>query len=240
MKKMILAFIALSCIVRVNAQVNQKGAQMTRFGEAALVVPAADNFKPGLPNHNLQDPALAPLATTFINFDDITAPCTFVETVPLTNQFTSQGVTFSGSGFSLLDQCGSFGVSGYSPPNHVCWNMCCSGMFETLTFNTLVNNVTFLTGSYNGGDLSAEAFNNMNQSLGSVTVGLNPVMQLVSLPYTGISKVQISVTAANGILDDLTFETSGALPEAPISNWALLIGIGLILTFAVIRFRKMN
>jgi len=27
-------------------------------------------------------------------------------------------------------------------------------------------------------------------------------------------------------------------PEVPVSNWALFIGIGLILVFTVVRFRK--
>lgn len=31
-----------------------------------------------------------------------------------------------------------------------------------------------------------------------------------------------------------------AMPETPISNWALLIGLGLIVTFTIIRFRKIS
>jgi hypothetical protein len=37
----------------------------------------------------------------------------------------------------------------------------------------------------------------------------------------------------------LRAEGGGAPPEVPISNWALYIGIGLILVFAIVRFRKM-
>src|SRR3989442_10671994 len=62
--------------------------------------------------------ATAGAATTSvsINFDDVSAPCTFHQTVALTTQYSSQGVKFSGpgahNGGGVLNACGNFGVSG--------------------------------------------------------------------------------------------------------------------------------
>jgi hypothetical protein len=43
----------------------------------------------------------------------------------------------------------------------------------------------------------------------------------------------------NYFADNLAFCLTGPTESVPLSNWALIIGIGLILTFAVVRFRKM-
>lgn len=41
---------------------------------------------------------------------------------------------------------------------------------------------------------------------------------------------------------DLAFclGSNGPIPETPVSNWALLIGLGLIVTFTIVRFRKIS
>lgn len=38
--------------------------------------------------------------------------------------------------------------------------------------------------------------------------------------------------------DNVAFCLQGGVPDVPISNWALFIGLGMILVFTVIRFRK--
>jgi hypothetical protein len=55
--------------------------------------------------------------TTTLTFDDVTAPCGFALTVPLTTEYASQGVTFAGpaagSGGAVLNSCANFGVTGF-------------------------------------------------------------------------------------------------------------------------------
>ena len=240
MKKAIFLLMFLGVLFTTFAQENQKGSWVIRNGESVFVVSGASDFKPGIPNRNPQDPALVPLTTTFINFDDITAPCAFMETFPASNQYAAQGVTFSGTGFSILNECGSFSVSGYSSPNFLAWNHCCSGFPETLTFNPPVSNVSFLAGSMHEDAFSAEAFNDLDQSLGIVNVILHSTVQSIELPYPGIAKVVIDTPTSYGIVDDLMFDKSDAPLETPVSNWALFLGIGLILTFTAFRFRRMS
>ena len=66
-----------------------------------------------------------PSAATLINFDDVPAPCGFVLTTALRYK---SGVIFQGTptgsknGGGILNACGDFGVSGYSPPNFLAFN----------------------------------------------------------------------------------------------------------------------
>src|SRR5690349_7611160 len=77
----------------------------------------------------LVEAAPASAKTRTINFDDATtAPCFFFETSPLTTRYTaSLGVTFAGpapgKGGAILDECGSFGVTGYSPKKFLAFNL---------------------------------------------------------------------------------------------------------------------
>jgi len=57
--------------------------------------------------------------------------------------------------------------------------------------------------------------------------------------YTGFTSFNSPITYWNG--DNMSFCLTGEQQpplETPVSNWALFIGIGLILAFAVIRFRR--
>jgi hypothetical protein len=237
MKKYYLLVFALVCFIGVHAQSNLSGEWKILNGVSVFVETGSEleNIEPGIPatNQILTSP---PPGATFINFDDVNATCGFAEAVPLTTEYSAQGVTFSGSGFELLDQCSSFGVSGYSQPNHVAWNNCCSGMSETLTFNPTVSNVSFLAGSgISGTTLSAEAFNSDGLSLGIVNIPLTNIMQTISLPYSGIARVQINPIYA-GIIDNLMFESDG--PSVPISYWAILLSMLLVGVFIFIRFKR--
>src|SRR5687767_154358 len=61
-----------------------------------------------------------------IDFDNVTAPCAFTETEPLTAQYATQGVTFSGpdaqSGGAILNECSGFPVTRYIAPNFLAFN----------------------------------------------------------------------------------------------------------------------
>lgn len=58
-----------------------------------------------------------------------------------------------------------------------------------------------------------------------------------SLQYTTVWA--IAVDSGTGTPQEMPFVVYGQEAEVPISNWAILTGIGLILAFAVIRFRRM-
>jgi hypothetical protein len=82
-------------------------------------------------------------AGLLINFDDRTAPPIFVDTMPLTNEYASLGVNFSGGGHVLNSDSG-FGMSlglPFSAPNFLAFNAEISGASppETITFNYLVS-----------------------------------------------------------------------------------------------------
>lgn len=71
---------------------------------------------------------------TLINFDEQMAPCRFADQVALSTQYQAQGVLFTG-GWEVLDDCGNFGVSGYSLPNFLAWNtLTLTGLGEVIDF----------------------------------------------------------------------------------------------------------
>ena len=63
----------------------------------------------------------------------------------------------------------------------------------------------------------------------------------VGVGFAGTAKSVVFAGAINQCaFDDVTFGSVTPDPsEVPISNWALFIGIGLILIFAIIRFRRL-
>lgn len=65
------------------------------------------------------------------------------------------------------------------------------------------------------------------------------IWQIISVPFTGVAKSIVFGGVQNQIgFDDITFGSLTPGVETPVSNWALFIGIGLILVFAVVRFRR--
>lgn len=238
MKKYYFLLFIVACFIGVNAQDTPSGHWGIVNGVSVFIETGSylDMRKPGVPNHNPNSTSYR-TGVTLINFDDVTAPCLFVETSPLSTEYASQGVTFSGSGFYLLNECSSFSVSGYSKPNHLAWSeFFASSLSEEITFTQAVSNVSFLAGSDDPSTLTAEAFDETNQSLGIVNVTINNVMQTIDLPFSGIVKVTIN-TQNYGIMDDLKFE-SFSPHSVPLSNWALYLGIMLMLAFTVIRLKR--
>lgn len=62
---------------------------------------------------------------------------------------------------------------------------------------------------------------------------------IVGVPFVGVAKsVGFSGVADQIGFDDVTFGSTTPGVETPVSNWALFIGIGLILVIAIIRFRR--
>lgn len=77
-----------------------------------------------------------------------------------------------------------------------------------------------------------------NPSGGDPTGAFN-IWQIISVPFTGVAKSIVFGGVQNQIgFDDITFGSTTPGVETPVSNWALFIGIGLILVFAIVRFRR--
>jgi hypothetical protein len=162
-----------------------------------------------------------PLTYVFIDFDDMVAPCLFIQQNPLRNEYQALGVTFSGpgpaDGAAVLDQCGGFGVNGHSAPNFLATN-CNSQMAngglpwgpETLTFTDPIVSCSALVGSNSGQGqpLSMDAYDVNNVLVDTDTVILAPNMQLISVAGQGIKTVVVgNVQPCVWVLDDLGFDT---------------------------------
>ncbi len=162
---------------------------------------------------------LATIST--INFDETARPTGFAESTALRNDYSAQGVTFSGpndqSGGAVLDQDSNFGVSGYSAPNFLAFNIG-AGLNgggtpagpETLTFSTPVSSVQISVGqAFSGGVQSATltAFNVSNVQIATSTVNPTDVLQPLAVSSLGndIARVVLSFTSSTLVADDLTF-----------------------------------
>lgn len=158
-----------------------------------------------------------PPGAIVINFDDVTAPCLFMDTTALRDQYAGLGVLFMGpaenDGGGIVDQCGAWGVNGYSPPNFMGLNQ--DGHFsnggiprppETITFTNGATHVQVNTGSNHGAGqiVTMEAFDAAGISLGSDSLTLAPTVDTLSITVTGIAYVVIN-SPSYFMLDDLAF-----------------------------------
>ena len=131
--------------------------------------------------------------------------------------YRSTGVRFSGPGDSnggaVLDQCGGFGVTGYSAPNFLAFNSLGTPLSdggipkapETIQFHSVVSHVEMLVGSGSGAGktLRLRAYDASQTQLDEAVVTLSSQMQLVSLDAAGISIVRVTGSASIFVLDDL-------------------------------------
>jgi hypothetical protein len=162
-----------------------------------------------------------PLTHVFINFDDVTAPCNFINQNPIRDEYLALGVSFSGpgpaDGLAILDQCGGFGVSGHSSPNFLAAN--CGAMManggtpwgpETLTFTQTIVSCSALVGSGSGAGsvLSVHAYTEDEALVDSDSIVLSANLQLLGVSGVGIKTVVFGATQpCVWVLDDLGFDT---------------------------------
>ncbi|HEX9312589.1 MAG TPA: hypothetical protein VGA30_07175 [Actinomycetota bacterium] len=161
-------------------------------------------------------PAGAITNSVSINFDDVTAPCAFNQTVALTNEYSSQGVLFRGpgpmDGGGILNECGNFGVSGYSAPNFLAFN---SAAFfldggiprgpELIIFTSgLMSHVQINVGSSQGGLLRLQAYNSSKQLIASSMITMSSALATVSVDVVGIKAVRLRTGTSIWVADDLS------------------------------------
>jgi len=208
----IVALVLLVLWLGVGAAQVENGVQTG----AVSGVPAAGGFEASVPGD--------------IDFDDGTEPCNFSETVALTTEYSGLGVVFSGpggnDGGAILDQCGNFGVSGYSPPNFLAFNINSSlsngGIPrgpETLTFSVAVDTVAINAGHNSAGTITLECFDAGAASVGSQSITGTSALQPLSVTAAGqIASCRLSFTGTVAVFDDLTYN-----PPIPVELQSLSV-----------------
>ncbi len=193
-------------------------AQVENGVQAGAVsgVPAAGGFEASVPGD--------------IDFDDGTQPCNFASTVALTTEYSALGVVFSGpggnDGGAILDECGNFGVSGYSAPNFLAFNINSSlsngGIPrgpETLTFSVAVDTVAINGGGDSAGTITLECFDAGAASVGSQSITGTSALQPLSVTAAGqIASCRLSFTGGVAVFDDLTYN-----PPIPVELQSLSV-----------------
>lgn len=149
-----------------------------------------------------------------INFDDVSAPCNFLDTVALRDEYASLGVHFRGTGLNgggILNECSNFGVTGYSAPNFLGFNT--TGQFsdggqpippQYIYFDNPVGGVRIKAGSETGGTVKMTAFNTSHQVVGSQTLAMTAELQTLTIVGQDIKGVVIKVDGGSyWVFDDL-------------------------------------
>jgi hypothetical protein len=166
--------------------------------------PATEGFRASVPGN--------------IDFDDSAAPCNFASTVALTTEYSALGVVFSGpgglDGGAIVDECGNFNATGYSPPNFLAFNVnstLSNGGIprgpETLTFSQIVDTVAINGGHGSSGNITLECFDAAGAPVGSQVVAGTVALQPLSVTATGqIATCQLSFSGTVAVFDDLTYD----------------------------------
>lgn len=157
------------------------------------------------------------LANT-INFDDVAAPCTFDATVALRDQYSGVGVHFRGgsarNGGGILDECGGFGVTGYSSPNFLAFNTATTysdGGVPTppqgILFDNAAGGVQIRVGSATGGTVQMIAYNANGQVVGRKQLAMASQLKSLTIVAQGIRKVVLQVQGGTYyVFDDLAWQ----------------------------------
>ena len=175
-------------------------------------------------------------AQTTINFDDITAPVIFANALPLTTQYTPQGVTFSGGG-AILNQNSNFHINAVSQSNFLAFNVSSADLDgtvpngpETFSFTNPETSVSLYAyiDSRTGGTVTLNAFD------GAALVSTNSLLNdgssytLLTASASHITSAVYSFTGSSSVVDNLTFNyvapSASSTPEP--GSLALLIGLG--------------
>jgi hypothetical protein len=152
-----------------------------------------------------------------IDFDDVSAPCSFFETSALRAQYSSQGVVFWGNGpndgGAVLNECSNFSVTGQSSPNFLAFNVGAgysSGgtagppEFIRLLMPTTVSHLEIRAGTGLGtGTLTLTGVRADGTVVATTTVTLVSALQTVAVNGPGMVGAIITSTAGFFVVDDL-------------------------------------
>jgi len=210
-------------------------------GPHVLAMPVVNGVsQSGTGGEEYPDPSLDPLpGTTVINFDDVTAPCSFAETTHLSEQYAPLGVHFHGpggnDGGAILNQCGNFGVPAASGVNFLAFNrdvLWPNGGVpkdpETILFDYLMTDVSiYAAGGFNPGTFTMRAYNSANTLVDSDTITTTNWGPLSVSWAAGIKYVILQEIGGDNafVYDNLSFTP---IPE-PTTLLLLSLGAAVLL-----------
>lgn len=182
-----------------------------------------------------------PPGATVIDFDDIDVPCIWLEiSGPITNEYADQGVTFSGpndtDGAGVINECGSFPVSGYSAPNFLATNS--GGTYsgggtpdgpETITFATPVTHVQIDGGA---AAITMECYSG-DTLVGSASIAQAEPMETLSVTGANITHCVLSWEQPIAVFDNLAFVAGEPEPPMPVPSLGTLATFVLVLLILV-------
>jgi hypothetical protein len=160
------------------------GVQSARCEVPVIDGAAVDDFGLPLDINSVVEPLGVPYNL------DFSPPCSFVNTVPVVkNSFKHLGFTLKGNG-AVLNECGNFGVTGYSPPDFLAFN-CNSPLLngatpslpERITFKPPVSSVSFRIGASSSAGQVVNA--TINKKLSTMIITLANNMPQYTFTATG-------------------------------------------------------
>ena len=147
--------------------------------------------------------------TTFIDFDDDDSPCAFVKTSQISMKYSGLNVTFESTGESeggmVLDQCGNFGVSGYSSPNFLAFNKAAGATGpESIIFSPVADFIQISVGSRYHRPASIECFLD-GHSVGGASIVLSHTLAPLIFQGGAFDTCVLNADALFWVADDLCF-----------------------------------
>lgn len=191
------------------------------------------------------DPLLSPLAgATVIDFDNVTAPCLFAQTVQLSELYAPMGVHFSriggNGGGAILNQCSSFGVAPVSGDNFLAFNRFAqlsngapASDPEKILFDTLMTEVSIYAAGGSGppSTFTLQAYDAADMLVDSETITTTGWAPLTVSWGEGIEYVVLEESGG----DDAFVYDNFSFTPIPEPTTILLLGLG---TTALVRKRK--
>lgn len=153
--------------------------------------------------------------------------------------FTSCGITCKPNCVWIgLDAPGTFTNTFSQPVNNMVYNLTGTDAGEVFTIiaNAGITSISYVDGTcpeffqIAGNQITCTGEPDFNASGGRFLVSSTTDFTSVAFSHPG---------TLNGTVITMCFDKVFESIEVPVSNWALFIGIGLILVFALVRFRKM-
>lgn len=139
--------------------------------------------------------------TSGVNFDNINAPCAFVDTNPLRGQEQGAGfITPIPNGGAVLNGCSNFGVNPISPPNFLAFNNSSSfadggvpALPELILVGTSKSSVSLWIsgGDRPGFPISVIALNNAGGVIGVVNTTTPTAWAQLTMNASGVSAVYL-------------------------------------------------
>ncbi|MEM9555456.1 MAG: IPTL-CTERM sorting domain-containing protein [Acidobacteriota bacterium] len=201
----------LTCLMTSTALLGDSPDRILRNGVAAGEVADTPASRPLAKSERQLKGSLLCDFILFVDFDDLTAPTGFIETMPLTLEYEDLGVTFAGpsagEGGAVLNEGGGFGVTGFTPPNFLAFNPTTYAQTpETFSFFIDSEYVRFLVGGPEAGPATLQCFDDEDNLVGEDSLTLAPELQPLEVAGGGIARCVFDYTAVAAVIDDLEFQ----------------------------------